>query len=50
MATLREDEYTHEPWDYKETGLLVPEGLTDRRRVWQIYEDMIQTTWEWCMM
>ncbi|KAH6876727.1 hypothetical protein B0T10DRAFT_585112 [Thelonectria olida] len=40
VAALSEDEISHEPWDYKEVGLLVPDGLTNRRRIWQICEDM----------
>ncbi|QPC73379.1 hypothetical protein HYE68_004131 [Fusarium pseudograminearum] len=27
-------------WDYRQTGLEAPPGLTNRRRIWQIFNDM----------
>lgn len=27
-------------WDYSKAGLQVPAGLTNRRRIWQILQDM----------
>ena len=32
--------FVHIPWEYKDVGLDVPDGFTNRRRVWQILEDM----------
>jgi hypothetical protein len=31
---------SHKAWNYKDVGLLAPDGLTNRRRIWQICEDM----------
>ncbi|KAM5356755.1 hypothetical protein ACJ41O_003401 [Fusarium nematophilum] len=28
------------PWNYQDVGLSVPPGLTNRRRIWQVLEDM----------
>ena len=28
------------PWDYGKVGLELPQGLTNRRRIWQIVDDM----------
>ncbi|KAJ4009296.1 hypothetical protein NW752_009596 [Fusarium irregulare] len=31
---------TPAPWDYGKAGLELPQGLTNRRRIWQIVDDM----------
>ncbi|KAM0542444.1 hypothetical protein ACHAPJ_012808 [Fusarium lateritium] len=34
------DESEHGLWEYKDVGLDVPDGLTNRRRIWQVLDDM----------
>ncbi|KAH7115468.1 hypothetical protein B0J13DRAFT_572179 [Dactylonectria estremocensis] len=40
VATVKENRHDYRPWDYKDVGLVVPSGFTNRRRIWQICEDM----------
>ncbi|KAH7156055.1 hypothetical protein EDB81DRAFT_716011 [Dactylonectria macrodidyma] len=35
-----QDEWLYVPWEYKDVGLSVPPGFTNRRRIWQIVEEM----------
>ncbi|KAH7140183.1 hypothetical protein B0J13DRAFT_557328 [Dactylonectria estremocensis] len=53
--TYSEEEGEWIEWDYQDVGLVVPPGLNNRRRIWQIVEDMypddvdgLEDTWkEW---
>lgn len=38
--TDEEDKSNPVAWNYKHVGLSVPSGLNNRRRIWQILEDM----------
>lgn len=33
-------QFNPEPWNYDQVGLVVPHGLNNRRRIWQILEEM----------
>lgn len=33
-------QFDPEPWNYDQVGLDVPHGLNNRRRIWQILEEM----------
>lgn len=40
VAFMEEGKDAHTAWDYHQVGLVVPPGLKNRRRIWQILEEM----------
>ncbi|KAI8691831.1 COesterase domain-containing protein [Fusarium sp. Ph1] len=40
VAFMEEGKNAHTAWDYHQVGLVVPPGLKNRRRIWQILEEM----------
>lgn len=40
VPVIKKGDLCHTPWDYSYIGLTVPAGLKNRRRIWQIIEEM----------